>query len=192
MSSSGRKQLEEHLKEQERSREHQRELQKEQGALQEAFNANGELSRNFINELLSADDIAVGGAEDLQDTTIAKLQNMVSRDWVLANMTDAQEHDIRFKLEVLKYKIIGIHPPEESVITGPTRAFLFDNPSEEMDPLTQQQRLLIDELIESLKGRLTRGRGGFERKQMNTSIAETRTQNNSEESSDGTLSGFFS
>jgi predicted transcriptional regulator len=165
--------------------------------LQQAFNEDGSMSRNFITELLSTDEITAGGAPDandegqLHEKTVAKLQNMLTRDWVLANMTEAQEHDIRYKLEVMKYKIIGTHPHEGAVADGKARAFLFGVDDEELESLSTQQRLLIDEFIEALKGRLTRGRGGFERKQMNTSIAETRSQSEEQEREDGALTGLF-
>jgi len=177
---------------QQEKEERQKERKREQMELQKAFKQDGSLSRNFVDELLSNEEMTRGGPElnagELHESTIAKLQNMLSRNWVLANLSDAQEHDIRLKLEVMKYKILSAHPPEESMITGPTRAFLFDDDSEDLEPLTQQQRLLVDEFIESLKGRLTRGRGGFERKQMNTSIAETRSGGEDEDDSGGLFS----
>jgi len=175
----------------ERQKDHKMQMQEEQAALRDAFNADGQLEPGVIRELTSADDIAVGeGGRDgqiLQAGTVAKISNMLSRDWVLANLTDAQEHDIRFKLEVMKLKIIGMHPPEEG-ISGNLRAFLMDDPSEQLQPLTQQERILIDELFETLKSRISRGRAGFERKQQNTSIAQT--QRNESDDDDRGSSGW--
>lgn len=177
--------------EQIREREREREHEQKQRSLQNAFNQDGGLDRNFIDELLKSDDLTTGEADDLQEVTVAKIQNMLSRDWVLANLTSAQEHDIRYKLEVIKHKVYGMHPPQESAITGKTRAFLYDDAMEELQPLSPQERVLIDDLFESLKGRITRGRDGFERKQMNTNIAETKTHRGDDDSGGG-LSGLFS
>jgi hypothetical protein len=94
---------------------------------------------------------------------------------VLANLTDAQEHDKRFWLEVQKIKVKGAHPPEDSAITGPALAFFSNDEMEELKPLTQQERLLIDDFFETMKDRATRGRGGFERKQINTNISRAET-----------------
>lgn len=165
-----------------RERERQRDFQREQQTIQEAFNQNGDVDRTFIEEILSSEDIKAGDATDLQEVTIAKIQSLIGRDPILANYTGAQEHDIRFKLEVLKYKVLGCHPPDESVIAGGVRAFLFDDEMEELKPLTQQERVLIDEFFEALKTRATRGREGFERKQINTRIAQTQTQQQNSES----------
>lgn len=167
----------------------QHELNKEKAGLQNALNSQGDVSEGLIQELVSDSDIDIGEGEHEQTRTVAKLQNLLARDWVLSNLTEAQEHDARYKLEVLRVKITGIHPPEGG-ITGPTRAFLMDNPEEELEPLTQQERLLIDELIETLKTRFARSRGGFEREQQNTDIARTETGDTGED--DATSWGLFS
>jgi hypothetical protein len=167
----------------------QHELSKEKAGLQNALNSQGDVSEGLIRELVSDSDIDIGEGEHEQTRTVAKLQNLLARDWVLSNLTEAQEHDARYKLEVLRVKITGIHPPEGG-ITGPTRAFLMDNPEEELEPLTQQERLLIDELIETLKTRFARSRGGFEREQQNTDIARTETGETGED--DATSWGLFS
>lgn len=177
-------------KEVQQERERQRQFQEEQQLTQQAFNKQGELSRDFIERSLDTGDVRVGDSSDLQEVTVAKLQSMLSKQWILSNLTDAQEHDIRFKLEVMKLKIHGSHPPDESCITGPTRAYLYDDPMENLQPLTQQERLLIDEVIETVKAMVTRGRGGFERKQMNTSIAQTESHQK-KEGENGSKLGLF-
>lgn len=176
--------------ERQHQRKHQKEMAHEQGALQEAFNSEGQLGEAFIREIVSNDDLEPGTPEGLQDETITKIQNLISRDWVLANLTEAQEHDARWKLEALKLRIYGMHPPQQSYFTGDARAFLMDDKSEALNPLTQQERVLIDEFLETVKARFTRGRGGFEREQMNTNIARTET-GGEEESNNGGW-GLFS
>lgn len=164
------------LKQRQQEREEQRQFEREQRSLQEAFREDGKMSENYIEELLDNSELVVGGTDDLQEVTVAKIQSLLSRDVVLGNHTEAQEHDIRWKLEVMRIKITGMHPPEDSCVTGATRAFLFDDEMEELQPLTQQERMLVDDLIEALKARITRSREGFERQQMNTSIAESHTK----------------
>lgn len=172
-------------------RRRQREFQEEQQLTQQAFNKQGELSRDFIERSLDTGDVHVGDSSDLQEVTIAKLQSMLSRQWILSNLTEAQEHDIRYKLEVMKIKIYGTHPMDGSSMTGATRAFLYDDPMEDLLPLTQQERLLVDEVIETIKAMVTRGRAGFERKQMNTSIAQTESHQK-KEGDNGSGLGLFS
>jgi len=111
---------------------------------------------------------------------------------VLGNLTEAQEHDARHKLEVMKLKVLGMHPPPDSGIQGRYRAFLLDDEDEALDALTQQERILIDELFETLKTRFTRGRGGFERELIETNIARTETGQDESEDDSGGLTGLFS
>ena len=135
--------------------------------MQQAFNQGGQLRKDWMEDLIGVDDLE----DRLQQGTILKIQAMLNKEWVLAHLTDAEAHDARFWLDVMRIKILGEHPPEESAIRGPLRAYLFDEQMEGLWPLTAAERNTINQLIETLKARVTRGRGGFERKQMNTSYA---------------------
>lgn len=181
----------------ERKQKRRRESKLEQGALQQAFNADGELSRSFVETIVSKNDLEIGAPEGVDngdvvaEATVAKLQNMLSRDWVLGNLTRAQEHDARNKAEVIKLKIEDMHPPAESHLQGQLRAHYYGgDDSEALRSLTPQERLLIDELIETLKVRFGRGREGFERKQENTSISRAETDTEDSEDS-GSSWGLF-
>jgi hypothetical protein len=177
MSSNGSRveQMRMQQQEKEKQRNHQEQMTKKEAALRKAFNADGEDSDAIIEQLLSSEDLEAGGPGTLQEPTVAKIKNLMSRDWVVANLTDAQEHDIRHKLEVLKLKVIGMHPPQESAVEGELRAYLLDDRDERLRPLTAEERVLIDELFETLKARITRGRQGFERELMRTNIARSET-----------------
>jgi len=148
-------------------RRRQREFQTDQQAIQQAFNSQGELSESWMEEVLDVDDVE----DKLQENTVQHIQAMVNKQWILGNLTDAEAHDRTYKLEVMKLKILGAHPPEESVVEGPARAFLFDDEHEQMQALTPRERNSIDQIITTLQTMVTRSRGGFERKQINTSIA---------------------
>jgi hypothetical protein len=190
--SSRERQLRQRMQEKEEQREHERTMREKQAAMQEAFGGADGISKTAIEGMLSAEDISVGGPDDLQEKTVAKIQSLLSRDWVLANLTEAQEHDARHKLEVMKLKVLGMHPPPDSGIQGQYRAFLLDDEDENLDALTQQERILIDELFETLKTRFTRGRGGFERELIETNIARTETGEDEPEDDSGGLTGLFS
>lgn len=168
-------------------RQREREFQREQQFLTQAFNQQGELDRGWMRDILDTEDLE----EYLPEATIKKIQAMINKEWVLANLTNAEAHDRRHKLEVIKIKILGTHPPEESAIVGPVRAFLFDNEREDLMPLTPAQRNTIDQIITTLQNRVTRGRGGFERKQINTNIARTESEASQPEDSSGRFRGLF-
>lgn len=175
----------------EEERQRKKQDKREMTEIQQAFQSQGDPGGSVIRELLSDDDITRGGPEDLDEVTIAKIENLLGQDVLLANLTSAQENDIRYKLEVLKYKVLGCHPPDQSEIQGPIRAYLWDDPMEDLNALTQQERLLIDDLFETLKARVTRGREGFERKQQNTSIALSESGREESTDSGGMFTGLF-
>jgi len=180
---------------QERKENRRKRAKREQAALQQAFNADGDLSRSFVETIVSKNDLDIGAPEGAEgdvvaEATVAKLQNMLSRDWVLGNLTEAQEHDARNKAEVLKLKIEDMHPPSESHLQGAVRGYYHEDSSEALRSLTAQERLLVDELIETLKVRFGRGRGGFERKQENTSISRAETDDDDSDDS-GSSWGLF-
>lgn len=178
----------ERRKEKERDREFKEDLTEKQQRLKHAFNADGQLSRGWMREILDTDDLE----ERLQEHTIHKIQGMLNKQWMLSNLTEAETHDVVYKLEVMKLKIYGEHPPQESGIVGPLRAFLYNDEREDLHPLTPQERNTIDQIIISLQNMVRRSRDGFERQQINTNIARTESESNSDDSSGGRLSGVFS
>lgn len=170
-----------------RERKKEREFQREQQFLTQAFNQKGNLDRGWMREILDTEDLE----KHLQEHTITKIQGLLNKDWVLSNLTDAETHDRKHKLKVMELKILGQHPPSESAIVGPMRAFLYDDPTEDLWPLTAQERQTIDQIITTLQNRVTRSRGGFERKQQQTSIARTESESNKESNEGGRLKGLF-
>lgn len=141
-----------------------------------------------MEEVLDVDDLE----EHLQPNTVQKIQAMLNKQWILANLTDAETHDRVYWLEVMKYKILAEHPPDGSNVTGEVRAFLLDDPMEGLAPLTSYERNQIDQIITGLQNMVTRSRGGFEREQINTNIARTESQQESDEGGSGGLRGLFS
>lgn len=170
-----------------RERARDREFQREQQAMTQAFNQKGQLDRGWMREILDTEDLE----KHLQEHTITKIQALLNKDWVLSNLTDAETHDRKHKLKVMELKIKGQHPPQESAIVGPVRAFLNDDPTEDLWPLTAQERQTIDQIITTLQNRVTRSRGGFERKQQQTSIARTESESSEAGEGGGRLRGLF-
>lgn len=172
----------EKIRKQREEREENR--QREQQKIREAFNQQGELSQGWMEDLLDTDDLE----EELDPATVRKIQGLLNKQWIIANLSDAETHDRTYKLEVMKRKILATHPPTESRMTGKIRAFLHDDPWEELHPLTQHERNQIDQVITTLQNMVTRSRGGFERKQQQTSIAKTEQERREEDSDSG---GFW-
>jgi hypothetical protein len=186
--------LEERRREKKRDRQYKAKTARQKQELQRAFAGETEDGKAFIDQLISSQDLKGGHAEELQEETVAKIRNLLSRDWVVANLSGAQEHEIRHRIEVLKIKVLGMHPPPESYNTGKMRAFLLDDEDAKLEPLADEHRILIDELFETVKARITRGRDGFERELMRTNIArsETAVDEQDEQGSSGLFGGLTS
>jgi len=164
------------------------EVKRDQESLRKAFNDKGNLSRGWMREILDTDDLE----DRLQENTIKKIQGMINKQWMLGNLSPAEVHDRVYKLEVMKIKIKGEHPPPESAIVGPMRAVVYDDEIEDLMPLSSQERNTIDQIIVTLQNMVTRSRDGFEREQINTSIARTENDTDSDSSRESGFSGFFS
>lgn len=168
-----------------KQREKERAEDREQRRLEKAFNADGQLSEGWLKEILGTDDIH----QYLDEYELRAVRGMINRQWVLANLTEAQVHDRWYKLEVMKYKILGRFPPDESAIQGEVRAFLYDDETEKLSALTAQQRNAIDQIILSLQNMVSRSKGGEERRLIDTNIA--RTEREETEGDDGGRLSLF-
>jgi len=175
----------EELKKQREQRQERR--QREKMELQQAFNTSGELDRGWMREILNTDDLE----EKLQPNTVTKIQAMLNRQWIIANLTEAETHDRIWWLEAQKYKIYAEHPRSDTGVEGPMRAFLMDDNVEQLRPLSARERNAIDQVVNGLKNMVTRARGGFERQQINTNIARTETGEDQSNEGGGGMLGFF-
>lgn len=170
-----------------KERERQRKYESEQERLRQAFNSEGKLDRGWMREILNTDDLE----QYLDEYELDKVRALINRQWVLANLSDAQTHDRWYKLDVMKLKIYGEFPPDESVVQGPLRAVLMNDETEVLTSLTAEQRNIIDQIILSLQNMVTRSTGGFERKQINTNIARTEREDTENEDGGGKKFGLF-
>jgi hypothetical protein len=152
-----------------------------------ALKGDGQLTQEYLETLLDN--------SGLQAATVEHIKSLLSRDWPLANLTDAQEHEVRHRLEVIKLKVLGKHPPQESYNRGALRAFLLDDRSEDLEPLTDEQKNEIGAIFETIKARMTRGRNMSQQEMLNKQIAVSRRDdltNGSDGDSGGGLLGLRS
>lgn len=168
--------------------EFQNQKNQETESLRKAFNDDGQLSRGWMREILDVEDLEA----QLQPQMIEKIQGLINKQWMLANLTEAETHDRIYKLDVMKIKLYGEAPPEDSVIVGPMRAVVYDDAGEDIMPLTSAERNTIDQIILTLQNMTTRSRAGFEREQINTRIGRTESDNDGQsQERQSRLSGIF-
>ena len=73
---------------------------------------------------------------DLEDETVDILSNLLDRDFMLANLSDAEVHEYRWLARVLRLEIEALHPNEDSVFQGALRAVAFDDRGDALPSLS--------------------------------------------------------
>lgn len=124
---------------------------------------------------------------ELDQGTVRILENMLSRDWVLANFSDAEVHETRWLARVMMMQLEALHPPEDSIWTGELRAYAADEERQALQPLDSAQRLVIFETIQGVIARATRSKEGWQQENFNKTISQSETVDRSKDEDGGWL-----
>jgi len=117
------------------------------------------------------------------------LANLLSRDWVLGNLTDEQVHEIKWELRIMREQFFAMYPDQDSGVTGSLRAFVHDKQSASLDPLTQQERHEVDQFFRGVWMRVSRASDMKQQELMATSISESYVQRGDTADGDGGIIG---
>lgn len=148
------------------------------------FSKDGSLKREYIESLTET---------SLNQGTIKLLDNMVTRDWVLSNLKDAEVEEAKWRIvELAKVEVLNMHPRRGSQVTGARRAFMLNDDMEQLQPLTEREKNTIENFLHAVFfGRLTRSRGGWQQEQMSKTISVSEMRDKREEQKDGLMAGIF-
>lgn len=115
------------------------------------------------------------------------MQNLKSKDFPLANLSEAEKHKLFWDIKYYQEMYKDMHPPPESNNRGERRKALMDDPNEGWDHFHSADRASVEMFISAIEARLTRGKDGFQQKQNNTSIniSEAREDPNKDDGSSG-------
>jgi len=89
------------------------------------------------------------------------LRNMTSPDFILSNMNDAEITEIKKLRRITYKKVVAAHPNDDAIMQGDLREQVYEN-GEKLEPLSQNQKVLIDQYIRGAFARLVRSRDGFQ------------------------------
>lgn len=167
----------------EKSRE---ELQEEQVQQQlHQMNLNGAraeseqpMERAYINEMTD---------HELEQGTIDILSNLLDRDFMLGNLSDAEIHEYRWLVRVLRLEVEALHPNEDSIWKNELRAVAFDDPKDALPALSEQDLSIIEQFLMGVISRATRGKDGWQQEMFNKTIQASETREVGEEDSGGFL-----
>lgn len=166
----------ERRQEQRVEQDHQRNLSSADAEPQ-MFDQEGSLRREVIDELTDA---------DVSEGVQASLSNLLTKDFVLGNLTDAEVHEIKWLARQQRLEITDIHPHERSVWRGEFGQFFFESEFalDAQPDLTQTQ---MEQLLMDVAARAARGREGFQTEQLNTSINVSERRDSDDSDSGGWL-----
>jgi hypothetical protein len=116
---------------------------------------------------------------DLQDGTAQMLSNMLSRDWVLSNLSEPEVHEIRWLARTFVDELEAAHPSEESIWTGELREYASGDDTQRLRPLTEAQKLEITQLVQGFIARVARSKDGFQQEIFRKQISKTESEDRS-------------
>jgi len=126
---------------------------------------------------------------DLNPDSKGLLENLISKDFIFANLTEEEVTEFKFKLLLRRQAFYTMHPSQESIIEGKFREYIYDDSGNSLRTLTQQERLIVDQFFEGVFMRVTRARQMRQQEILRTQIQQSLTGHLNGEDGDGGLMG---
>lgn len=162
----------------------QAQIQEESSTRQQLHTANFGSANSERHEQMQFLEAAVSN-KDLETGTQQMLINLLSRNLPLANLSGAEAHEVKWRLEYTFLRVIGMHPAEGSLWTGEFVQEASGGSDWALRPLSQPEVQEIQSLIDQIWMRATRGRNGFQWDKLNESISVARTEDPGEDDDGG-------
>jgi hypothetical protein len=124
---------------------------------------------------------------DLPEHIEEELKTEFSQIFHLANLDDRDERYLSRFIDARFDMLIASYPPKGSAMTGMTRQFFM---GDDKQPLTEDEKRELQTVKAVLKANLTRGRGGFQQKQVGNVVSVDRSED-IEHGSGGLLDKLF-
>lgn len=126
---------------------------------------------------------------DLNSDARNLLENLVSKDFIFANLTQEEVTEFKFELMLFRKKFYTLHPSQESVIEGEFRRYVYDDEGNTLTSLTQQEKLIVDQFFKGVFQRVTRAREMKQQEILRTQIQQSVTGDLGGDSDSGGLLG---
>lgn len=125
--------------------------------------------------------------DQLDDATVGMLRNMTSPDFILSNLENAEITEIKKLRRITYKKVVAAHPHPDAIMQGDLREQVYDD-GDALKPLSQNQKVLIDQYIRGAFARLARSRDGFQQEQFGKTISASERKDS--DSDDGGMFSF--
>lgn len=133
-------------------------------------NGQGQLKREYIDKLTES---------SLDDETQDLMQNMLTPDFILSNVGEAEGTEIKWLARYHAMRIIDLHPPAESPVQGEYRKVCYDDGKDGLSSLSEIQKSRLEQGIMDLYWRARRSIGGWQQEEMSKQydVSEVRDGN---------------
>jgi hypothetical protein len=145
-----------------------------QGQMAAGHDHGPQLNEDHFQELVEA-----GVPED----TVFHLRSLLSRDFVLSNLSEAEVHEMRWLARNLALRVFAIHPSKKSHMTGSYRQWVFDEPNQGLSSLSDGQRAKIRSFILAYIARVSRSKAGWQQEELSRQyqVSEMRTDSDDDD-----------
>lgn len=153
---------EEAQQQQEANQEHMANLQ---------FAEDGQMDSGYIDQVTNS---------QLQQGTVDILANLLSKDFVLGNLSEAEVHEHRWLTRELVLEVEAMHPRPDSMWRGRFRQVAAGQERDALEPLDDAQKATMQQFIQGVISRVTRSRDGWQQEEVNKSyrVSERREPDN--------------
>jgi len=138
-----------------------------------------------VDEDVDADYVEMMLESGLRPGTAAMLQNLLSSDWVLSKMSEAEVHEARWLARTIADEVIAMHPPEDSIWTGPIRRYASDDELQRLEPLNASQKTEIFQFIQGYIARVARSKEGFQQETFKKQIRKSEREDRGDDDDGG-------
>ena len=150
----------------------QEEMQEQQQANQDhatnlQFAEDGSMDAGYINQVTNS---------QLQQGTVDILSNLLSKDFVLGNLSEAEVHEHRWLTRQLTLEVEAAHPRQNSMWRGRFRQVASGRERDALEPLDDAQKTVMQQFMQGVITRATRSRDGWQQEEVNKSyrVSERR------------------
>jgi hypothetical protein len=131
------------------------------------FADDGQMDSGYIDQVTNS---------QLQQGTVDILANLLSKDFVLGNLSEAEVHEHRWLTRELVLEVEALHPRPDSMWRGRFRQVAAGREREALEPLDDAQKAEMHQFIQGVINRVTRSRDGWQQEEVNKSyrVSERR------------------
>jgi hypothetical protein len=127
----------------------------------------------------------------LDDTSAGMVNNMLSPDFVMSRISEAEKDEMKWLVRLEAEKIKAMHPPQNSPVAGDRRKMLYDDEDAQLEPLSDQQKQMLDMAVWDIFFRIARSVGGWQQEELSSQYKVSRVEDEQGDDS-GRLGGLFS